>query len=120
MPNANPAIKRWYNCRIHARIKNLPFCTKEEMKSFFDTPHICEYCEIPEKIWLIKYKRKLEIDRKDSNNGYTLKNIVWACHRCNTIKNNLLTYQEMKEIGLKYIKPKWKNIPNSLPSSSSL
>lgn len=51
----------------------------------------------------------LEIDRKDSRVGYTLDNMVWACHRCNLVKSEFLDYNEMKEIGINYIQPKWLN-----------
>jgi hypothetical protein len=106
--HAKEYMRRWYMCRARARKFNCDFCSSEEMRQFWESPHICEYCEIPEEIWLKRHKRKLEIDRKDSSSGYVISNITWACHRCNTIKNNFLSYQEMKEIGQKYIKPKWQ------------
>jgi hypothetical protein len=36
------------------------------------------------------------LDRKDSNLGYTLDNVVPSCGVCNKIKTNLLTCEEMK------------------------
>jgi hypothetical protein len=38
---------------------------------------------------------KIEIDRKDNNLGYTKDNTCSACKRCNTLKNNHLSYEEM-------------------------
>lgn len=35
------------------------------------------------------------LDRKDSDKGYTLENVVPCCHSCNTIKSNKLSYEEM-------------------------
>jgi hypothetical protein len=52
----------------------------------------------------------LEIDRKDPSLGYVLSNMTWACHRCNLVKTEHLTYEEMLEIGQKYIRPKWENV----------
>lgn len=118
-PSREDYKRRWRGCKANAIIKNLEICSLDEMKLFWDTPHICAYCLISEEEWIKKQmilpgknriqKRKLEVDRKDSNKGYTLNNIVWACHLCNTIKNSILTYEEMKEIGIKYIMPRWKN-----------
>jgi len=87
----------------------LPYCTLEDFSRFWLTEHICEYCGILEEIWLLKNKKKLEIDRKIVKSGYVLGNIVWACRNCNIIKSDILTYEEMKEIGKKYLEPKWKS-----------
>jgi 5-methylcytosine-specific restriction endonuclease McrA len=63
---------------------------------------ICHYCSRTLKeINQIKFGRsnKLTIDRKDNNKGYTLDNIVLACMRCNHIKSDYFTEQEMLRIG---------------------
>lgn len=36
------------------------------------------------------------LDRKDSDLGYSPENVVPCCGDCNKIKNDLLTYEEMK------------------------
>ena len=46
------------------------------------------------------------IDRKDNNKVYTLKNVVVCCRRCNTIKSDVFSADEMIEIAERYIKPK--------------
>ena len=74
----------------------------------------CFYCGIPLEIWELLYsgsqwKFSLTIDRKDNNVGYVEDNMVLACGNCNVIKNNILTCDEMKEIGEKYLKSKWQN-----------
>jgi len=46
-----------------------------------------------------KYKHRLTIDRKNNAKGYILSNIGLACYRCNTIKGEYFTEQEMIEIG---------------------
>lgn len=39
------------------------------------------------------------VDRKNPKLGYINDNIVACCKRCNTMKNNFLTYEEMKVVG---------------------
>jgi len=67
---------------------------------------ICYYCkrtlnEINQdtKEQSQNYKTRLSIDRKDSNKGYILNNIILACFRCNAIKSDYFTEQEMLKIG---------------------
>ncbi len=49
---------------------------------------------------------QISVDRKDNSIGYTIENIELCCQRCNTIKGNIFTAEEMSEIAHKYIKPK--------------
>jgi len=51
---------------------------------------------------------RLEVDCMDNNRGYEIGNMVLACHRCNFIKLNFLTFEEMRFIGQKFLKPKWE------------
>jgi hypothetical protein len=74
----------------------------------------CVYCGIPTETWVEVYKNSqwkfgMTIDRKNNDLGYIKDNLVLACGYCNVIKNNILTYEEMIEIGEKYMKPKWQN-----------
>ena len=74
----------------------------------------CYYCGIPEKFvgkkeWMIITAR-LTFDKKIPELGYYPENIVLACYKCNAIKSNVFTFDEMIEIGQKYIKPKWQKI----------
>jgi hypothetical protein len=50
------------------------------------------------------------IDRKDNSKGYTNDNCVASCFLCNKIKGNFFSYEEMKEIGIKFVQPKFKLI----------
>jgi len=50
----------------------------------------------------------MSIDRKDNNKGYTSDNVTSACFLCNKIKGSFFSYEEMKEIGAKYVYPKFK------------
>lgn len=58
----------------------------------------CCYCKRE-----LKYTAKKEtapsIDRIDNLKGYLKTNIVLCCARCNIIKNDLFTYDEMMELG---------------------
>jgi len=38
------------------------------------------------------------LDRKDSSNGYHIDNVVTCCITCNTLKSNILSYEEAKMI----------------------
>lgn len=74
----------------------------------------CAYCEIPEeKLYLIrddfdKRIRRLEVDCKNNELGYIKDNLVLACHPCNFFKSCLFSFDEMREIGQKYVKPRWQ------------
>lgn len=60
----------------------------------------------------MKYTPKFHrhaIDRVDSSKPYSLENICIACWSCNTVKSSVLSFDEMREIGNKYIKPKWQS-----------
>lgn len=50
----------------------------------------------------------ISIDRKDNSKGYSRDNCVPACFLCNKIKGSFFTYEEMLEIGEKYVRPKLK------------
>ena len=107
--------------------RRLKYSHKEEFLLFGDREDFiqwyedqkkeCSYCEIPENLILKTQKlfniRKksiyLELDRKDNTKGYSRENIVLCCSRCNTIKSNFFTENEMKEIAIEYIKPRWEN-----------
>ena len=69
-------------------------------------PQTCYYCGAE----LTKGKdRKHKLtdetfDRKDNARGYTMDNIALACRRCNLMKGDWLTEQQMLEIARKYFK----------------
>jgi len=77
---------------------------------------VCVYCGLPESILdkiddpFMNVSNRLTIDCKDNYVGYVIDNLVLACRRCNGLKNDFMTYEEMKEIGQKYIKPKWERM----------
>lgn len=72
----------------------------------------CFYCGVPEELMnklnmnFNKRVKRLSIDRTDSTKGYIVGNIVLACYRCNSIKGDFFTKQEMVKIANLFIKPK--------------
>lgn len=65
----------------------------------------CFYCKrheddvVKEKDIIQVMAHRLTIDRCDNNVGYSTGNIVLCCSRCNTVKGNYFTKQEMLLIG---------------------
>ena len=108
--------------RLYRRIirranrKKLDYCKREEFINWYiKQKKICIYCGLPEEqILLIRPKNKtnlrLEIDRMNNNEGYLIDNICLACPHCNIVKNDVLTFKEMKFIGNKFMKLKHNKI----------
>lgn len=112
---ANPKVL-YGTIKRNAYIRNLPLTlTKEEFCEWWKSQQqICVYCSIEvERLSVTdvgrKLSKRLSVDRKDNKLGYEKENIVLACLQCNFIKSNLFTFEEMREIGQKYIKPKWQS-----------
>lgn len=103
----------WYKNHDPKRYSPLEITREEFIVWYNKQPKICAYCDISEDDLLFlkeEFNNRVEqfvIDRKDNDRGYSLDNIVLACHRCNFIKTNLFSYEEMREIAQKFIKPKW-------------
>ena len=53
---------------------------------------------------------RLTVDCIENNLGYSLDNIVLACGRCNFVKNDFFTHQDMVVIGANHVAPKWINM----------
>ena len=78
---------------------------KEDFIKWYDSQEkICFYCKrtlqevITDKMQPRKTIRRLSIDRIDNNKGYEKDNIVLACGKCNKIKNDFFTKNEMLKI----------------------
>ena len=97
------------NVRVHNERKNSKkikiVVIREDFIKWYDNQEKnCYYCSktLAELKLNVKdpfYKNRLSIDRKDNDKDYELKNMVLACYRCNTIKGDYFTEQEMLEIG---------------------
>jgi hypothetical protein len=88
-----------------AKKRNLECMTKEEFIDWYkNQKRECHYCKRSEEETckeIVNGRKfgRLSIDRKDNTRGYILNNIVLACFRCNGIKSNYFTEQEMLQIG---------------------
>ena len=89
--------------------------SKEEFVEWHDAqPRVCVYCSIPEeKLYILRehygsVKHRLTVDCMSNARGYVSGNLALACDKCNQIKNNVLTYDDMKYIGEHFIRPKWE------------
>ncbi len=95
--------------------KELLKISKEEFVKWYNSQlKICHYCkrtfkEIKsEKDSLNNKINRLTIDRVDNKKPYEIGNIVLACYRCNSIKGDYFTEDEMMKIG-KIIYEKWNS-----------
>jgi len=82
--------------------KELTFTKKEFINWYNQQKKQCYYCGLKlNEVYKDKFGRtkRLTIDRKNNKIGYTIRNIVLACFRCNTIKSNYFTAKEMLRIG---------------------
>ena len=62
----------------------------------------CHYCNVPIHFKVHIYvegESPTNLDRKDSDLGYSKQNCVVCCKRCNVAKNNHFTYEEWLQIG---------------------
>jgi len=89
--------------------------TKEDfMEWYINEVKICAYCDIPEdKLECLgdSYNSKahrLTVDCVENSMGYVDGNLVLACLRCNSIKSDLFTHEEMRQLAQQFIKPKWE------------
>lgn len=94
-----------------SRLTNIRYFNQKEFETWYiKQEKICVYCGLREDDVLKIIKRgnhvRLEIDRKNNEHGYTLKNICLACPDCNLIKNDILTFDEMRFIGNNFVRPK--------------
>lgn len=100
--NYSAKLKLYNRYRGDAREKDLP--VEVDVITFTDIACLpCDYCnKAPDKLCKVNESSSkimyTGVDRKDSNIGYILDNIVPCCTQCNMIKNNLLSYEEMKAV----------------------
>ena len=109
--------------RIYTSIKNRcktykkhrMLMTRKEFVFWYENePKKCHYCGLSfDELNLIddilnNGVRRLSVDRKNNDIGYIKENLVLACKRCNSIKLDFFTYEEMVELAKIYIIPKWE------------
>jgi len=102
-----PWREKYYGSKRRALLLNIPHTISSiDFSNWYnDTQKICVYCD---RDVMKKTERmmNLSIDRKENDLGYTLENICIACNRCNTVKGNVFTYVQMREIAEKFLKGK--------------
>jgi hypothetical protein len=81
------------------------FTKLEFEKWYLHQEQICYYCErnlfqiLNDERERRNAKLRLSIERLDSKKDYFLDNIVLACYRCNHVKSEYFTAEEMLRIG---------------------
>ena len=98
-----------------ARGLECSFNSKEFVEWYDKQEKTCYYCgvtakDMPDSFRCYKHQKnkRLTIDRMDNNKGYSLENIVLACVRCNAIKSDFFSGDEMRKIGQQFVRPKWE------------
>lgn len=88
--------------------------SRDDFREWYNAqPRVCHYCSISEEQLQFltdafnNFSRKLTVDCKDNELGYARGNMVICCRRCNAIKSDILTYEEMLYIGQNFLRPKW-------------
>lgn len=77
-------------CKRRAKVKGIPFDLTDEDVARVRYAGACHYCACP--------LSHAELDRADSSLGYVAANLVPACRPCNTLKNNILTHDQMLSV----------------------
>ena len=120
--NAHSKAYRQTPTGIYTRLKgrntfyrNKPFNLgrAEFIKWYADSEKRCVYCgihadDLPKLSDPFNdFSHRLTIDCIVNDRGYVLDNLVLACRRCNSVKSDILTFEEMMYVGQNFIKYKW-------------
>jgi len=76
----------------------------------------CYYCKTPYYLFASYCKKQgyktpyMSLDRKNNLLNYTADNVAASCFICNRIKGNFFSADEMMEIGVKFVKPKFQMV----------
>lgn len=90
--------------------------TLNEFKAWYlKQPLKCGYCDLPEyelknvdDTFIKISEDRLTVDCMDNEKGYANGNLVMSCRRCNCLKSDFLSYEQMRYIGQNMIKPVWE------------
>ena len=89
--------------------------SKENFVEWYDSQErVCVYCDLREEdlIYIVdsfnSMTHKLTVDCIENDVAYSDGNLVLACRRCNTVKNDIFTFDEMRYIGQNFLKPRWE------------
>ena len=105
--------QEFYKTHDHWRYKPVNLSREDFIEWYESQPKVCHYCGIHETelsqvndTQNTKAKR-LTVDCIDNDRGYSLDNIVLACGRCNFIKNDFFTHEQMLWIGQNFVRSRW-------------
>jgi len=105
--------QKFYRTHQNPRGKPIDISRDDFITWYNNEPKFCVYCDVPEDRLADfydsynKWSWRLSVDAKDNTIGYDVGNIVLACRRCNSLKSDILSFDEMREFAQKYIKPRW-------------
>ena len=98
---------KYWTLKYNSKKKGMPFGIGiDEFVAWYSAqPFCCYYCKLDFNGDNREHNnpRAPTIDRKDNDKEYSIDNIVLACRRCNTVKGNWFTEQEMKAIATQYL-----------------
>ena len=98
---------KYWTLKYNSRKRGMSFNINIDdfVKWYESQPFSCYYCKLPfdGDNRPPSNPRAPTIDRQDNDKEYMLDNIVLACRRCNTVKGNWFTTNEMLEIANKYL-----------------
>jgi len=89
--------------------------TKDEFVEWYiSQDRACIYCELHEEdlhkhgdLYNDKIDR-LTVDCSDNDVGYVNGNLVLSCGRCNSIKSDFLSFEEMMYVGRNMVAKRWR------------
>lgn len=92
-----------YNTMLRAaKARSIPVTLTYEQFLNFTTVSECHYCRVPiswAKHSKTKFSAAYHLDRKDNTLGYSEENCTVCCNRCNRVKAECVTYDQMIFIG---------------------
>jgi len=102
----NSITRRYHHIKDRCK-GNLPMMSLREFRLWYEREAedgVCFYCGSALVFEGGPTLQTASVDRIDNSKGYTQDNMVLCCQRCNVIKGSWFTFEEMLEIGEKYLK----------------
>lgn len=102
----HPETIMFNGMRARAKRLSIPFSLSilEFRDWYYSQEKVCVYCFSRIERKAARMDATLSIDRKYNEIGYVAGNICFCCYRCNAVKSNVFTFDQMKEIAEKYLK----------------
>lgn len=99
---------RYNRIRENARRQKVKFTfSRDGFAIWLSTqPQICHYCKrlLRPQLGMNHPLDESTYDRKKPSEGYSPENVVLCCRRCNMIKGNWFTEEQMLEIASRYLR----------------